>query len=271
MVAVGFGPVSRPGRNIDARGPWLLCVALLALSSCATPTTAHRVRPNETLAGIATAYGVDPVQLARTNELLDANRIEVGQELALPRGAQIVHVVRAGETLGEIADRYRVRVKAICRLNRIRDPDWIEVGQRLWLPQEAVLVSQPPHPPHTSNPAHDTPPAPTQAKARSIEAEEHYKAEARLIEAEEHYMAARFERALEDLQEVDALLERDPEQSTLRARAAFVAGSALVGLGEERRAREQFARVRVLDPGFEPPAGWLSPRLEALYGGTSAR
>ena len=180
--------------------------------------------------------GGDPEQLAR---LPNADRSEV------------VHLVRAGETLSEIAARYRVRVSAICALNRILDPDRIEAGRRLRLPQGAVLSSRPPSPSMH-------PPKPMRAQAL-------------LIEAEEHYLDARFERALESSQQAEALLEGESESNELRAWAAFVAGSALVGLGEEQRAKEQFARVRVLDPRFEPPAGWLSPRLGTLYGSASAR
>ena len=162
-----------------------------------------------------------------------------------------VHIVSAGETLSEIAGRYRVQVPAICRLNRIVDPDRIEIGQRLRLPQEAILSSRP-------QPASEDPPEPTRA-------------EELLIEAENHYLDARFERALERSQEAEALLVRESDGSLLRARAAFVAGSALAGLGEEQRASEQFARVHALDSGFEPPAGWLSPRLDALYVSASAK
>jgi len=231
-----FDSTSRLRRKIDARRLRLFAIALLAFTGCAT-RTAHLVRPNETF--------------ARSNELRNPDRIEVGQRLVIPRGAQLVHLVRAGETLREIADRYRVQVSTIRQLNRIRDPDRIEVGQHLLLPQEARLSSR-------AAPASKRPPAPTRAQVL-------------LIEAEEHYLAARFQRALERSREADALLERESDQSKLRARAAFVAGSALAGLGEEQRASEQFARVHALDSRFEPPAGWLSPRLDALYGSASAK
>jgi hypothetical protein len=32
-----------------------------------------------------------------------------------------------------------------------------------------------------------------------------------------------------------------------------------------REPREAFQRVHALDPDFEPPRGWLSPRLEQLF------
>src|SRR5438128_2622941 len=67
--------------------------------------------------------------------------------------------------------------------------------------------------------------------------------------------------------EAEALLaaRQDHAARSLAARAAFVTGSALAAYRESARAREAYARVRALDPTFEPPAGWLSPRLEALY------
>lgn len=188
---------------------------------------------------------------ARTGGVHEADALGADPHRHVPGDASLVHVVRAGETLSEIAARYGVQVSAICQLNRILDPHSIGVGQRLQLPRDAVLASRPP-------PAREDPPEPIRARAL-------------LVEAEEHYLAARFERALESSQEVEALLEGRADGNELRARAAFLAGSALAGLGEEARASEEFARVHALDSRFEPPAGWLSPRLGALYGGASAR
>ena len=235
MRVASFDPISRLRRGTAARGLPLLAIALLAFTGCAA-LEAQKTR------------GGDPEQLAR---LPTADRSEVGQQWAVPGDARFVHLVRAGETLSGIAARYRVRVSAICALNRILDPDRIEAGRRLRLPQGAVLSSRPPSPSMH-------PPRPLRAQAL-------------LIEAEEQYLDARFERALESSQQAEALLEGESESNELRAWAAFVAGSALVGLGEEQRAKQQFARVRVLDPRFEPPAGWLSPRLGTLYGSASAR
>jgi tetratricopeptide (TPR) repeat protein len=81
------------------------------------------------------------------------------------------------------------------------------------------------------------------------------------------YHSARFERALSRAQDADSLLARsdDERAQSLNARAVFVAGSSLAALGEMDRAKAAFARVHALDPQFEPPKGWLSPRLEALY------
>jgi murein DD-endopeptidase MepM/ murein hydrolase activator NlpD len=220
---------------MDARGLLLLVLVLLSFTGCAM-RTADLVRANDDL-------------LARTDEVPEADRL--GVDPLVPGDAQLVHVVHAGETLSEIALRYGVRVSAICQLNRILDPHRIEIGQRLRLPQDAVLASR----------------SPLASKPSS----EPRRAQVLLAEAEESYLEARFERALEHAQEAEALLEGEASGNELRARAAFVAGSALAGLGEEERASEQFARVHELDSRFEPPSGWLSPRLGSLYGSASAR
>ena len=81
------------------------------------------------------------------------------------------------------------------------------------------------------------------------------------------YRSARFERSLARASEAEAMLARSGHRDArpLGARAVFVTGSSLAALGDTDRAKEAFARVHALDPKFEPPKGWLSPRLEALY------
>lgn len=233
--------------GIELRGARVSFVAALVFAGCAT-RTAHPVHPDESFDGIACACETEAGGLAGTSAPGCVDRLAVGRELAPSRGGGLVHRVHPGETLLEIALRYRVSVSAICRLNCIQDPDRISVDQRLRLPAEATLTSR------SSSPS-------TAISKR---------AQQLLAEAEEHYQAARFESALENSEAAEALLARHPDQNPLRARAAFVAASALVGLGEVQRATQQFARVHALDTRFDPPAGWLSPRLGALYGRAAA-
>ena len=232
-----------------ARCPHLIAVLLFAVLACLAcagsrvPEGAaiHEVRSGDTLAEIARGYGVDLRRLARANGITDVDHIEVGRRLIIPDGGRIAHRVRPGESLQGIAHRYRVSVSTIAQVNRIAPGAAIEVGRRLVLPREATL----PPPPD---------PGPDVARARAL-----------LDDAAEHYRAARFESAVERAREAEDLLASVKGDGALRARVAFVKGSALAGLGEEALAREAFARVRALDPAFEPPQGWLSPRLEALY------
>ena len=194
----------------------------------------------------------------------------MGRKLWIPDGGRITHRVRPGETLDQIARIYRVRVSTITSANRLGRFGKIAPGAWLVMPSDATLPRPPPSWPRatrfrgreasaavSSAPAER--PAPDPALTR---------AEALVDEATEHYRSARFERALESTREAEALLAKHGDARaarTLGARAAFVAGSAQAGLGDRDRAIGSYARVRALDPDFEPPPGWLSPRLEALY------
>jgi LysM repeat protein len=169
--------------------------------------------------------------------------------------ASRVHVVEPGESLSTIATHYRVSALDLFAKNEIPDPDRIEVGQRLLLPANAIV---PPEPPVRSVPR----PANRGPSAR---------AKRRLADAEEHYRAARFEQALAASREASLLMQAESDRSRELARAAFLAGSALAGLGDEQRASDEFRRVRELDAHFAPPEGWLSPGLAALYREDGAR
>jgi LysM repeat protein len=230
----------------------------------------HEVRSGETLGSIAGAYGIHLDQLARANGLRDADRISVGQRLVIPERPRLVHRVRPGETLRGIADRYGVRVSTIASLNRLGRWPQIEPGQRLVLPHDAKLPAVASAPPSATprtavQPRAPVPPAAVPvARAPDPDVE---RAAALVDRAVDDYLGARFERALARAREAEALLAQTGDRAAQRqgARAVFVAGSALAALGDSDRARDSFARVHTLDPNFEPPKGWLSPRLEALY------
>jgi len=244
-------------------------IAALALSACTAlerqrDSAQHQVRPGETLGSIAAGYGVNVDRLAHANGLRDADRITPGQRLRLPDRARIVHRVSRGETLEQIANRYRVRVSTIAHLNHLGRSPRLEVGQRLILPREARLPAPTLEPPRAIARPAEPPIAPAAAPAVDPNIE---RARTLVERSVEDYRSARFERALARASEAEAMLAQSEDRNTrsLGARAVFVAGSSLAALGETERAKAAFARVHTLDPRFEPPKGWLSPRLEALY------
>jgi membrane-bound lytic murein transglycosylase D len=131
------------------------------------PGRTHRVRPGETLGGIARRYGVSIERLRSNNDIRNRNVIRVGQELKIPisgpsrasagakasaspsrassgteagaslqpaRPAPRTHRVRRGETLGSIALLYSVSAERLRSHNGVGSRDLIRVGQRLGIP-----------------------------------------------------------------------------------------------------------------------------------------
>jgi LysM repeat protein len=239
MTGASHDSASRMRRATRARGMALLVVGLLASTGCATISEILNppIEPSP-----AVPRAVDREAASPSDDLCQS---------ALPSGTNRIHIVRAGETLSEIAVYYRVLVSDLYALNPILDPDRIEIGQGLSLPSNAVVPTRPLTP-------RRTPTGPTRAQIL-------------MAEAEAAYEAARFERALALSQDARALMEAESDRSKQLAHAAFLAGSALAGLGEDQRASEEFDRVHALDAQFEPPQGWLSPRLGVLYGDALAK
>jgi len=109
-------------------------------------TLVHTVRSGETLSGIAQQHRTTVSELVRLNNIIDANRISVGQRLRLPTASNNnttqtppantpeTHTVRSGETLSGIAQQHRTTVAELQRLNNISNANVIRVGQVLRLP-----------------------------------------------------------------------------------------------------------------------------------------
>lgn len=121
----------------------------------------HRVRPGDTLGGIADKYGVSLASLKTANKIR-GTVIHPGQDLlvtAAPRGmdARIAmaddapvrsrrsssgkHVVRRGDTLWSIARDYSVPMQRLATTNGISSDSTLAVGQVLAIPGTATLAS----------------------------------------------------------------------------------------------------------------------------------
>ncbi|MCB9793453.1 MAG: LysM peptidoglycan-binding domain-containing protein [Alphaproteobacteria bacterium] len=101
-----------------------------------TTTTWHTVAKGETLAAIASRYGVKQSDLISWNGLRDANHIEVGQKLKIQGGnaqatASLSYTVQRGDSLSLIAKRYGVSTDQLSSWNGLKDPSDIKVGQTL--------------------------------------------------------------------------------------------------------------------------------------------
>lgn len=103
----------------------------------ATKTT-HTVRPGETLAAIATAYGISIEQLVRDNDLGNADHIEVGQKLSILGGSpqsikKLDYTVKRGDTVSEIGTEFGVTTAQIMEWNGLKSATAIYPGQKLKL------------------------------------------------------------------------------------------------------------------------------------------
>ena len=135
----------------------VLTLAPMAGMASAQPVAAgevtHIVQPGQTLFSIARWYGVDVWALARANNIVNPNRIYVGQRLVIPKstvpGASNVYIVKVGDTLYSIARVYKTTAWTIARANGIYNLNYIYVGQRLIIPGAAPS----PTPVPTSSPS----------------------------------------------------------------------------------------------------------------------
>jgi LysM repeat protein len=127
-------------------------LAVPAAGTAGTPETApttlssesHTVVAGETLAGIASRYGIAPETLAAVNGITDPSLIYVGTtlrlagpvapEVAVSPVSSAVHVVAAGESLNAVAARYGTSVSQLVTSNGLADPNLIRVGQELTIP-----------------------------------------------------------------------------------------------------------------------------------------
>jgi LysM repeat protein len=133
----------------------------------ALPTT-YRVRPGDTMSGIAVRHDLTLAQLIKRNpQVKNPSLINVGQVLKLTAKAPApkpaaTYTVKSGDTFGEIATRHGLTTPQLARLNpKVEDLNRIYPGQKLNV--KAPLASPPQQPPSTPAPT----PAPTSGpKAR---------------------------------------------------------------------------------------------------------
>jgi len=105
-----------------------------------SPSGFHRVRRGETLAGLATEYGVSVRQLRAWNALGSTETVRAGRRLrvAAPAragsGGERVHRVLRGETLTGLAKRFGVPVQALRDANGLSAGDALRPGVTLRIP-----------------------------------------------------------------------------------------------------------------------------------------
>jgi len=94
----------------------------------------HTVQKGETLWDIARRYGIDVDTIVAANDLLDIDRLQIGQELTILTVRGALHTVQRGESLWDIARKYEASMEEIVSVNGLADPSRLKVGQQLVIP-----------------------------------------------------------------------------------------------------------------------------------------
>jgi LysM repeat protein len=102
----------------------------------------YRVRPGDTLIGLAARFRTTVGTIAARNGIRDHSRIIAGTVISVPRTstpakaassgpASRVYVVRSGDTLFGIATRFRVPLASLLKANHLSARSFIQPGQRI--------------------------------------------------------------------------------------------------------------------------------------------
>ncbi len=156
--------VTPPNRGVEVRVP-VEGAARFAARYAAVPAdervtwTFHTVQRGHTLGWIGQQYGVSVAALRAANGNLNPRRLQIGQELVIPRSARAsgasiarssnarpltartnaegttVVTVQRGQTLDVIAQRYGVSVAALRAANGNVNPRRLQIGQELLIPR----------------------------------------------------------------------------------------------------------------------------------------
>lgn len=93
----------------------------------------HVIQPNQSLFGIAQAYGTTVEDIVEANEIPDPNRIVVGQALVIPIAGSF-YWVQPGDSLFSIGAKFGVSYQELARINRLSVNTPLPVGLRLYIP-----------------------------------------------------------------------------------------------------------------------------------------
>ena len=93
----------------------------------------HVVQQNQSLFGIAQAYGTTVDELIEVNEIPNPNSLVVGQTLVIPIVGSF-YWVQPGDSLWSIANKFNTTFQQLASVNGIPSNQPLNVGMRLYIP-----------------------------------------------------------------------------------------------------------------------------------------
>lgn len=138
--AVGFRDINVNGRYIRGYGTPDYRKKVCGNSSTEGNRVVYVVQSGDTLSEIAEKYGVTCKEIANHNDIVDLNKIQIGQKIYIPQEVkQDMYIVQSGDTLSEIALQFGVSVETLKKINGISNPNLIYAGQILKLPNNKQI------------------------------------------------------------------------------------------------------------------------------------
>ncbi len=101
----------------------------------------HVVQANQSLTGIAQAYGTTAANIAEANELPNPNKLVIGQALVIPIVGRF-YWVQPGDSLWSISRRFGISYQQLASVNRISPNSPLTVGYRLYIPQQTKRAGE---------------------------------------------------------------------------------------------------------------------------------
>ncbi|TRZ36467.1 LysM peptidoglycan-binding domain-containing protein [Niallia circulans] len=95
----------------------------------------HVVQANQTLTGIAQAYGTTVTNIVEANNLPNPNKLVIGQALVIPIVGRF-YWVQPGDSLFSISRRFGMSYQQLASVNRLSPNSALTVGYRLYIPQQ---------------------------------------------------------------------------------------------------------------------------------------
>ncbi|HUG56182.1 MAG TPA: M23 family metallopeptidase [Candidatus Limnocylindrales bacterium] len=112
---------------------------MTALAVDVQPIVEHTIGAGETLATLASKYGVSAEAIAHANGIRINERLRTDQALLIPPGEGALYTVKEGDTVESVAAEFSVEPDAIKRYQRLYfEPQYFAPGQLIFVPGATV-------------------------------------------------------------------------------------------------------------------------------------